>query len=159
MVMDLGPNGKHVAGCHDRFRYEDVSAAGGTSFAGRPHPSHTLVGFTIRTEDDIITSLKFICGWCQPKRGVQNRGGCAFIRSRTRQNAKRIFSRAYALGSSPWGGTKTFTKERNTMKKRFLSVLTALALCLTLLPAQSLAAGTAPSSVTLAWGLLESGKS
>ena len=100
MVMDLGPNGKHVAGCHDRFRYEDVSAAGGTSFAGRPHPSHTLVGFTIRTEDDIITSLKFICGWCQPKRGVQNRGGCAFIRSRTRQNAKRIFSRAYALGSS-----------------------------------------------------------
>ena len=101
MVMDLGPNGKHVAGCHVRFRHEDVSAAGGTSFAGRPHPSHTLVGFTIRAEDDTITSLKLICGWCQPKRDVQNRGGCAFIRSRTRQNAKRIFSRAYALGSSP----------------------------------------------------------
>lgn len=45
------------------------------------------------------------------------------------------------------------------MKKRFLSVLTALALCLTLLPAQSLAAGTAPSSVTLAGTELESGKS
>ena len=70
------------------------------SFAGRPHPSHTLVGFTLCAEDDIITSLKLICGWCQPKRGVQNRGGCAFIRSRTRQNAKRFFSRAYALGSS-----------------------------------------------------------
>ena len=36
------------------------------------------------------------------------------------------------------------------MKKRFLSVLTALALCLTLLPTASLAEGTAPSSVTLA---------
>ena len=57
------------------------------------------------------------------------------------------------------GGTKTFTKERNTMKKRFLSVLTALALCLTLLPTASLAAGTAPSSVTLAGTELESGKS
>ena len=57
------------------------------------------------------------------------------------------------------GGTKTFTKERNTMKKRFLSVLTALALCLTLLPAQSLAAETAPSYVTLAGTPLESGKS
>ena len=45
------------------------------------------------------------------------------------------------------------------MKKRFLSVLTALALCLTLLPAQSLAAETAPSSVTLAGTPLESGKS
>ena len=45
------------------------------------------------------------------------------------------------------------------MKKRFLSVLTALALCLTLLPAASLAAGTAPSRVTLAGILLESGKS
>ena len=54
---------------------------------------------------------------------------------------------------------KTFTKERNTMKKRFLSVLTALALCLTLLPAQSLAAETAPSYVTLAGTPLESGKS
>ena len=45
------------------------------------------------------------------------------------------------------------------MKKRFLSVLTALALCLTLLPTASLAAGTAPSSVTLAGTELESGKS
>ena len=45
------------------------------------------------------------------------------------------------------------------MKKRFLSVLTALALCLTLLPAQSLAAETAPSYVTLAGTPLESGKS
>ena len=36
------------------------------------------------------------------------------------------------------------------MKKRFLSVLTALALCLTLLPTAALAEGTAPSSVTLA---------
>lgn len=45
------------------------------------------------------------------------------------------------------------------MKKRFLSVLTALALCLTLLPAQSLAAETAPSQVTLAGTHLESGKS
>ena len=45
------------------------------------------------------------------------------------------------------------------MKKRFLSVLTALALCLTLLPAQSLAAGTAPSSVTLAGTELKSGNS
>ena len=44
------------------------------------------------------------------------------------------------------------------MKKRFLSVLTALALCLTLLPAQSLAAGTAPSSVTLAGTPLQSDK-
>ena len=52
-----------------------------------------------------------------------------------------------------------FTKERNTMKKRFLSVLTALALCLTLLPEASLAAGTAPSSVTLAGTELKSGKS
>ena len=45
------------------------------------------------------------------------------------------------------------------MKKRFLSVLTALALCLTLLPAQSLAAETAPSRVTLAGTELESDKS
>ena len=45
------------------------------------------------------------------------------------------------------------------MKKRFLSVLTALALCLTLLPAAALAAETAPGRVTLAWVLLESGKS
>lgn len=45
------------------------------------------------------------------------------------------------------------------MKKRFLSVLTALTLCLTLLPTASLAAGTAPSSVTLAGTELESGKS
>ena len=44
------------------------------------------------------------------------------------------------------------------MKKRFLSVLTALALCLTLLPAQSLAAETAPSSVTLAGTPLQSDK-
>ena len=42
---------------------------------------------------------------------------------------------------------KTFTKERNTMKKRFLSVLTALALCLTLLPTAALAADiTQPST-------------
>ena len=45
------------------------------------------------------------------------------------------------------------------MKKRFLSVLTALALCLTLLPTASLAAETAPSRVTLAWTPLKSGKS
>ena len=57
------------------------------------------------------------------------------------------------------------------MKKRFLSVLTALALCLTLLPTAALAEGTeapssvtlagteAPSSVTLAGTELESGKS
>ena len=45
------------------------------------------------------------------------------------------------------------------MKKRFLSVLTALTLCLTLLPAQSLAAETAPSYVTLAGTPLESRKS
>ena len=44
------------------------------------------------------------------------------------------------------------------MKKRFLSVLTALALCLTLLPAQSLAAETAPSYVTLAGTELQSDK-
>ena len=45
------------------------------------------------------------------------------------------------------------------MKKRFLSVLTALALCLTLLPTASLAEGTeAPSYVTLAGTKLESGK-
>ena len=36
------------------------------------------------------------------------------------------------------------------MKKRFLSVLTTLALCLTLLPTASLAEGTEPSGVTLA---------
>ena len=45
------------------------------------------------------------------------------------------------------------------MKKRFLSVLTALALCLTLLPTAALAAETAPSSVTLAGTELKSGKS
>lgn len=45
------------------------------------------------------------------------------------------------------------------MKKRFLSVLTALALCLTLLPTAALAAETAPRRVTLAWTPLESGKS
>ena len=45
------------------------------------------------------------------------------------------------------------------MKKRILSCLMALALCLTLLPAASLAAETAPSYVTLAGTPLESGKS
>ena len=45
------------------------------------------------------------------------------------------------------------------MKKRILSCLMALALCLTLLPAAALAAETAPGRVTLAWVLLESGKS
>lgn len=44
------------------------------------------------------------------------------------------------------------------MKKRFLSVLTALALCLTLLPTASLAAETAPSYVTLAGTDLQSDK-
>ena len=44
------------------------------------------------------------------------------------------------------------------MKKRFLSVLTALALCLTPLPAAALAAGTAPSYVTLAGTELQSDK-
>ena len=44
------------------------------------------------------------------------------------------------------------------MKKRFLSVLTALALCLPLLPTASLAAGTAPSYVTLAGTELQSDK-
>ena len=34
MVMDLGPNGKHIAGCHIRFRHEDISAAGGTELCG-----------------------------------------------------------------------------------------------------------------------------
>ena len=34
MVMDLGPNGKHIAGCHVRFRHEDISAAGGTELCG-----------------------------------------------------------------------------------------------------------------------------
>ena len=45
------------------------------------------------------------------------------------------------------------------MNKRFLSVLTAVALCLTLLPAASLAAETAPARVTLAGTELVSGKS
>ena len=44
------------------------------------------------------------------------------------------------------------------MKKRFLSVLTALALCLTLLPTAALAAETAPSYVTLAGTPLQSDK-
>ena len=44
------------------------------------------------------------------------------------------------------------------MKKRILSCLMALALCLTLLPAQSLAAETAPSYVTLAGIELQSDK-
>ena len=45
------------------------------------------------------------------------------------------------------------------MKKRILSCLMALALCLTLLPAASLAAETAPARVTLARTELVSGKS